>query len=94
MEQDCKGKGKKHGYSGNYRRTSLVQGSIVGIGKRIMEKEQNTITTTLRLPEERNEYIKKKANEIGISQNAFVMLLIDLGIKFYESDIKFNSEIK
>lgn len=51
-----------------------------------MEKEQTTISTSLRLPEGKNEYIKKKANEIGISQNAFIMVLIDLGIKLYECD--------
>lgn len=52
-----------------------------------MEKEQTTITTTLRIPEERNEYIKEKANEIGLSQNAFMMMLIDLGIKLYEGRV-------
>lgn len=52
-----------------------------------MEREQMTIITTLRLPEERHTYIKEKANEIGISQNAFIAVLIDLGIKLYESDV-------
>ncbi|WP_455649079.1 hypothetical protein [Enterocloster citroniae] len=52
----------------------------------MMEREQTTISTSLRLPEEKNDYIKKKANEIGISQNAFIMVLIDLGIKLYECD--------
>ena len=51
-----------------------------------MEREQVTISTSLRLPEEKNDYIKKKASEIGISQNAFLMVLIDLGIKLYECD--------
>lgn len=51
-----------------------------------MEREQVTISTSLRLPEEKNDYIKKKASEIGISQNAFIMVLIDLGIKLYECD--------
>lgn len=49
-----------------------------------MQKEQTTISTSLRLPEEKSDYIKKKAHEIGISQNAFIMVLIDLGIKLYE----------
>lgn len=49
-----------------------------------MQKEQMTISTSLRLPEEKSDYIKKKAHEIGISQNAFIMVLIDLGIKLYE----------
>ena len=51
-----------------------------------MEREQ-TVTTSIRIPEQRNEYIRKKANEIGISQNALMVMLIDLGIKLYESDI-------
>ena len=51
-----------------------------------MEREQVTISTSLRLPEEKNDYIKKKASERGISQNAFIMVLIDLGIKLYECD--------
>lgn len=47
-------------------------------------KTQTTIYSSIRLPEERTEYIKKKASEIGISQNAFMLMLIDLGIKLYE----------
>lgn len=52
-----------------------------------MEREQTTIATSLRIPEAKNDYIKIKANEIGISQNAFIMVLIDLGIKLYESEV-------
>lgn len=55
-----------------------------------MEREQITISTSLRLPEERNEYIRKKADEIGLSQNGFMLMLIDLGIKLYESKIQVN----
>ncbi len=51
------------------------------------KEKQNTIATSLRIPESRNEYIKEKANEIGISQNAFIMMLIDLGIKLYEGKV-------
>jgi len=46
-----------------------------------------TVSTSLRLPEKRNNYIKEKSMAIGISQNAFIMMLIDLGIKYYESGI-------
>lgn len=40
-------------------------------GGKIMEGEQKTIYTSLRLTEVTNCYIKEKAQEIGISQNAF-----------------------
>ena len=60
-----------------------------------MPREQTTITTSIRLTEERNDYIKKKASEIGVSQNAFMALLIDLGVKMYEAqvDVKIHSKI-
>ena len=52
-----------------------------------MTKQQTTVTTTMRLPEEKYAYIKEKANEIGISQNAFMSVLIDLGIKLYDGKV-------
>lgn len=58
-----------------------------------MDREQ-TITTSIRLPELRNEYIRKKAIEIGMSQNAFMVMLIDLGIKVYESPIIQNPKFE
>jgi len=60
-----------------------------------MPREQTTITTSIRLTEERNDYIKKKASEIGVSQNAFMALLIDLGVKMYEAqvDVKIHPKI-
>ena len=51
---------------------------------------QTTITTSIRLPEQRNNYIKEKAIEIGVSQNAFMVMLIDLGIKLHESNAIMN----
>lgn len=59
-----------------------------------MKREQTTIVTSIRLPEQRNDYIREKANEIGVSQNAFMVMLIDLGIKLYESNIKINPKIE
>ena len=52
--------------------------------------KESMVVTSLRLTEERNNYVKEKANEMGISQNAFIMVLIDLGIKVYESKINFE----
>lgn len=59
-----------------------------------MKREQTTIVTSIRLPEQRNDYIREKAHEIGVSQNAFMVMLIDLGIKLYESNIKINPKIE
>lgn len=53
-----------------------------------------TITTSLRVPEAKNDYIKEKAQEIGISQNAFMMVLLDLGIKTYEAQAVINLQQK
>ena len=59
------------------------------------EKEiQNVIATSIRIPEERNEYLRKKAHEIGMSQNAFMVMMIDLGIKLYESGIIQNPKLE
>ncbi len=59
-----------------------------------MEKEKppmrELITSSIRLPEDKAVYIKEKSTEIGISQNAFMMVLIDLGIRLYESQAIFN----
>ena len=50
-----------------------------------MKQESTIVTTSLRLPEKQNRYIQEKAQEIGISQNALLLVLIDLGIKVYDS---------
>ena len=42
-------------------------------------------TTQLRLPGPLAEYIERKAAELGVSQNGFTVVLLDLGRKFYES---------
>lgn len=55
-----------------------------------MQREQIMVNTSLRLPEEVNLYIKEKAQEIGISQNAFISILIDFGIKIYKCDVTLN----
>ena len=48
-----------------------------------MEKEQ----TTLRLPLELAKHVKIKADSIGVSTNAFLLILIDQGLKLYECDV-------
>lgn len=48
----------------------------------------NLVNTSLRITESRSDYIKEKASEIGISQNAFTNVLIDLGIRLYELNLE------
>lgn len=43
------------------------------------EADVRTITTTMRMPREKNEQIRNRAREISISQNAFMLILLDLG---------------
>ena len=50
-----------------------------------------SVTTTLRIPEERNAYLKQKASEIGVSQNALILMLLDIGIKCYENNLSYSS---
>ena len=37
----------------------------------------------LRLPEELNNKITQKANEIGISRNSLIQVFIDIGLRTY-----------
>ena len=52
-----------------------------------MEKEYS-ITSTIRLSERQFEYIKEKSREVGMSQNSFMNMLMVLGRKLYDGDIK------
>lgn len=47
-------------------------------------EDKKSVAVSLRITEERFNQIKEKATEIGISQNAFINVLLDLGFKFYE----------
>ena len=49
----------------------------------LMDKVQ----MTLRLPYDLAKYVEAKADGIGISTNAFLMILIDKGLALYECDI-------
>jgi predicted DNA-binding protein (UPF0251 family) len=44
----------------------------------------------LRLSETRNAYLDDKAQNMGISKNALINILIELGIKLLDSDITIN----
>lgn len=45
------------------------------------------ICSQYRIPENLHEYITKKADELGISKNAFLVILLDRGKKYWESEI-------
>jgi hypothetical protein len=45
----------------------------------------NIVQQTIRIPEERNNYIKEKAEKIGCTYNSFVNILIDKGLQLYEA---------
>lgn len=54
------------------------------------EGEQgNKDILTMRVAPRVNKYTKAKAESIGVSQNAFLNMLIDLGLRVYESEIGF-----
>lgn len=56
--------------------------------KKLPEREQdNRDKLTLRLSPDLNLYTKKKAESIGVTQNSLLVMLIDLGLKYYEGEI-------
>jgi len=42
---------------------------------------------TIRLPDEKNDAIKRKAEAIGCSYNSLINILLDLGMKTYDAQI-------
>jgi hypothetical protein len=56
-------------------------------GKEIIVNENETVTTQIRLSKALHEYIQAKSSEAGISKNAVMCVLMDLGKKIYESDV-------
>lgn len=56
--------------------------------EKAQDRELDTIeTTSMRIPTQLNKKLKLKARELGVSQNALYLILIDLGLKAYESSI-------
>jgi predicted HicB family RNase H-like nuclease len=43
--------------------------------------------TQLRIAPSVHEYISRKADELGVSRNAMICVLIDLGRRVYEADV-------
>lgn len=50
-------------------------------------KSTNMVSTQVRLPSEMHEYIQREADRLGISQNAFLVVLLEHGKKLWEADI-------
>lgn len=45
------------------------------------------IQTGLRVPEEVHDQLQKKADEMGVSVNQLILVLINIGLKFMEKGI-------
>ena len=44
----------------------------------------------LRITEERNEYLRRRAIEMGVSKNDLINILIELGLKIMDSQVTVN----
>jgi len=49
--------------------------------------KKQSIQTGLRITEERNAYLERRADETGISKNQLINVLIELGLKIYDGNI-------
>lgn len=52
-----------------------------------MSKKKNSISSQIRLSEDMHNYIRKEAERMSISQNAFLVILLENGKKLWEADI-------
>jgi hypothetical protein len=50
-------------------------------------KNARAVITQTRMPQDLHDYVRDNAERLGVSQNAFMMILMDLGRKVYESNI-------
>lgn len=58
-----------------------------------MQKEDKNLIS-LRLSAQVDQCTKTKAESIGVSQNALLNILIDLGLRLYETDVGFIPQQK
>lgn len=68
-----------------HRRTQIAKGRKA---KRMENKKLPKEQTTIRVAEDINNKIKAKAKEIGIPYNSMINVLLDMGLKLYDSNIK------
>ncbi len=59
-----------------------------------MGKQNETISTQIRLPVEIHKYIKQEADRMGIAQNTFLIVLLEQGRKLWEADVTHLREVK
>jgi len=56
-------------------------------GVLFMCEKKGVVATQIRLPAGIHEYIKQEADRMGIAQNAFLVILLEMGKKLWESDV-------
>lgn len=49
------------------------------------QQEKEKVQLSFRLPRELDTALKERAKRIGVSQNAYILMLIDLGMRLTES---------
>lgn len=55
-------------------------------------KTANNSVTQIRLPDEFHKYVKEQSQEMGISQNSFMIVLMKLGRKIWDADISHRED--
>ncbi len=53
-----------------------------------MEREQVTVNMQIRIPANLDTELNSMCKEAGISKNAMMLVLMRLGKRFYDADIK------
>lgn len=56
------------------------------------DKKLKYISTQTRIPLEIYEYIKRESERMGISQNAFLVVLLEQGKKLWEAKVNIQPE--
>lgn len=56
--------------------------------------KNESISTQIRLPIGIHEYIKQESDRIGISQNAFLVVLLEQGRKLWDSEVNVHRAIQ
>ena len=54
----------------------------------------STISTQIRLPAGIHKDIKQEAERMGISQNAFLVILLEQGRRLWDADVTHLREVK
>lgn len=57
-------------------------------------KQNQAIATQIRLPANMHEYLKQESARMGISQNAFLVTLLEQGKKLWEAEVMIRQEAR